>query len=59
MIDWVGTTLPLYDKVMGDSSKIYLFVAMLPFSIYCSAQSPQNLLQILLSIHRLVLMDNI
>lgn len=35
MVDWVGTPLPLYDKVTGNSCKVYLFVATLPFSMYC------------------------
>ena len=32
MVDWAGTALPLYDKISWDSSKVYLFVATLPFS---------------------------
>lgn len=39
MVDWAGTTLPLYDKTTGDSRKVYLFVATLPFSMYCYAQA--------------------
>lgn len=39
MVDWAGTTLPLYDKVTGNSCKVYLFVAALPFSMYCYAQA--------------------
>lgn len=39
MVDWAGTALPLYDKVTGNSSKVYLFVATLPFSMYCYAQA--------------------
>lgn len=39
MVDWAGTTLQLYDKVTGDSCKVYLFVATLPFSMYCYAQA--------------------
>lgn len=35
MVDWVGTPLPLYDKVTGNNCKVYLFVATLPFSMYC------------------------
>lgn len=35
MVDWVGTPMPLYDKVTGQTSKAYLFVATLPFSMYC------------------------
>jgi transposase len=39
MVDWVGTPLPLYDKVTGKSCKVYLFVATLPFSMYCFAKA--------------------
>jgi len=39
MVDWVGTSLPLYDKVTGKSCKVYLFVATLPFSMYCFAKA--------------------
>lgn len=39
MVDWVGTPLPLYDKMTGTSCKVYLFVATLPFSMYCYAKA--------------------
>lgn len=39
MVDWVGTSLPLYDKLTGKSCNVYLFVASLPFSMYCFAKS--------------------
>lgn len=39
MVDWDGTTLPLFDKVTGKSCKAYLFVATLPFSMYCFAKA--------------------
>jgi transposase len=39
MVDWVGTPLPLYDKLTGNSCKVYLFVATLPFSMYCFAKA--------------------
>ncbi|MCG4749396.1 hypothetical protein G5B36_29125 [Enterocloster aldensis] len=39
MVDWAGTALPLYDKTTGDICKVYLFVAPLPFSMYCYAQA--------------------
>jgi transposase len=39
MVDWVGTHLPLYDKLTGKSCKVYLFVAILPFSMYCFAKA--------------------
>jgi transposase len=38
MVDWGGTTLPLYDKLTGKSCKVYLFVATLPCSMYCYAK---------------------
>lgn len=39
MVDWAGTTLPLYGKVTGNNSKVYLFVTTLSFSMYCYAQA--------------------
>lgn len=39
MVDWVGTPLPLYDKLTGKSCKVYLFAATLPFSMYCFAKA--------------------
>ncbi|WP_312711951.1 hypothetical protein [Proteiniclasticum ruminis] len=39
MVDWVGTTLPLYDKITGRSAKVSLFIATLPFSMYSYAQA--------------------
>lgn len=39
MVDWAGTALSLYDKVTGNSSKVYLFVSTLPFSMCCYAQA--------------------
>jgi len=39
MVDWAGTPLPLYDKLTGESCKVYLFVATLPFSMYCFAKA--------------------
>lgn len=39
MVDWTGTALLLYDKVSGHSSKVYMFVATLPFIMYCYAQA--------------------
>lgn len=39
MVDWAGTTLSLYDRMTGDCCKVYLFVATLPFSMYCYAQA--------------------
>ncbi|MBR4724576.1 MAG: IS21 family transposase [Lachnospiraceae bacterium] len=39
MVDWAGTTLPLYDNITGENTKCYLFVATLPFSMYCYAEA--------------------
>lgn len=36
--DWAGTTLKLIDRVVGDEIKVYIFVAVLPFSQYCYAE---------------------
>lgn len=43
IVDWAGTALTLYDKITGNSSKVYLFVATLPFSMYCYAQACQSM----------------
>lgn len=37
-VDWAGQTLPIYDSVTGESSKAYLFVAVLPCSCYAYAE---------------------
>ena len=39
MVDWAGTTIPLYNPVTGVVSKTYLFVCTLPFSMYCYAEA--------------------
>lgn len=39
MVDWTGTTLPLYDRLTGTMCKVYLFVGSLPFSMYCYAEA--------------------
>lgn len=39
MVDWLGTTLPLHDKLTGSVCKVYLFVGSLPFSMYCYAEA--------------------
>lgn len=39
MVDWTGATLPLYDLITGTTCKHYLFVASLPFSMYCYAEA--------------------
>lgn len=33
-VDWAGNTIPVYDSVTGEESKVYLFVAVLPCSCY-------------------------
>ncbi|QOL32661.1 IS21 family transposase [Bifidobacterium eulemuris] len=33
-VDWAGKTMRIVDPVTGDSSRVYLFVAVLPFSRY-------------------------
>lgn len=33
-VDWVGDTLAVYDKVSGEATKAYIFVACLPCSLY-------------------------
>lgn len=37
-VDWAGQTLPLYDKYTGESSPVYLFVAVLSCSGYTYAE---------------------
>jgi transposase len=39
MVDWMGTTMPLYDRLTGKNCKVYLFVATLPFSMCCFAKA--------------------
>ena len=39
MVDWSGTTMKIYDRVTGEDCKCYLFVATLPFSMYCYAEA--------------------
>ena len=43
MVDWAGTTLPLHNPVTGAVSKAYLFVATLPFSMYCYAEACRDM----------------
>ena len=37
MVDWGGTNIPLEDPASSKQSSAYLFVAVLPFSMYCYA----------------------
>lgn len=39
MDDWAGTTLSVYDRDNKSVQKCYLFVATLPFSMYCYAEA--------------------
>lgn len=39
MVDWAGTTMQIYDQDTGKPVKCYLFVATLPFSMYCYAEA--------------------
>ena len=39
MVDWVGTTLSFYATVTDEPYTCFLFVATLPFSMYCYAET--------------------
>ena len=39
MVDWAGTKLVVYDRYTGSTQNCYLFVATLPFSMYCYAEA--------------------
>lgn len=39
MVDWGGTTLSFYDTVTDEPYTCFLFVATLPFSMYCYAET--------------------
>lgn len=39
MVDWAGTKLRLGNPASGQASFAYLFVAVLPFSMYCYAEA--------------------
>jgi len=43
MVDWAGTTMPLYNSNTGIATKAYIFVATLPFSMYCYAEAFSNM----------------
>ena len=43
MVDWAGTPMWLHDEATGKASKAYLFVATLPFSMYCYAEACPNM----------------
>jgi transposase len=44
-VDWAGNTLPVYDSVTGETSKAYLFVAVLPCSCYAYAETCTDMTQ--------------
>lgn len=39
MVDWAGMKLAVYDRYSEASQTCYLFVAVLPFSMYCYAEA--------------------
>ena len=39
MVDWAGTKLAFYDRYTREETLCYLFVATLPFSMYCYAEA--------------------
>ena len=39
MVDWAGTKLAIYDRYNESQQTCYLFVATLPFSMYCYAEA--------------------
>lgn len=45
MVDWAGTTMTIIDRDTAEASKCYLFVATLPFSMYCYAEATLTMKQ--------------
>lgn len=45
MVDWNGVTMNVFDRLTGEQSKAYLFVATLPFSMYTYVQACPNMKQ--------------
>lgn len=45
MVDWAGTKIPIYDRYTGEETKVYLFVATLPFSMYTFATACATMTQ--------------
>ncbi len=45
MVDWAGTTMTIIDRVTAEPCKCYLFVATLPFSMYCYAEATLTMKQ--------------
>jgi len=44
-VDWAGTTLAIKNKLSGKEEKVYLFVAVLPYSGYTYAEAFLNMKQ--------------
>ena len=44
-VDWAGKTMRIVDPVTGDSSTVYLFVAVLPFSRYAFVEPASDMTQ--------------
>ncbi len=44
-VDWAGQTLPIYDSVTGETSPVYLFIAVLPCSGYTYAEPTMDMKQ--------------
>ncbi len=42
-VDWAGTTITIYDPVIGDTTAAYLFIAVLSCSCYVYAEACQNM----------------
>ena len=45
MVDWAGTKLEVHDRYGGSPEVCYLFVATLPFSMYCYAEAFSSMKQ--------------
>lgn len=45
MVDWAGTTMNVHDQLTGEVTKAYLFVATLPFSMYCYVYACKSMKQ--------------
>lgn len=43
MVDWAGTTLTIHNPETRAVSKVYLFVATLPFSMFCYAEACRDM----------------
>ncbi|MEG1725549.1 MAG: IS21 family transposase [Anaerovoracaceae bacterium] len=45
MVDWDGTSMNVFDKLTGEATKAYIFVATLPFSMYTYVQACPSMKQ--------------